>query len=72
MPKKMPAQLELFKQSGQVHALGLLGWNDALWTKPIAVPLLGGDVLTVNLETIRRLQKLEMGEADERPKNSTL
>src|SRR5208337_4310638 len=39
--KKKPAQIELFAGAGnpgeglrgQIHQLGLLGWEDALWTK---------------------------------------
>jgi hypothetical protein len=58
MPKKKAAQLELFAAAGEVHQLGLLGWEDALWTKPIQISLIGGQTLTVNLETIRRLRKV--------------
>lgn len=56
--KKKPAQLELFAGRSEVHTLGLLGWEDALWTKPITIPLLGGEKLQTNLVTIRRLQSL--------------
>ncbi len=60
--KKKPAQLELFAGAGnpgeglhgQVHALGLLGWEDALWTKHFEVRLLSGDRLTFDLATLRR------------------
>jgi len=58
MPKKKPAQLELFAGAaikGQARALGLLGWDDLLWTQPIEIKLLSGDTLRLNLETIRRL-----------------
>jgi hypothetical protein len=52
--KKKPAQLELFAGAGEVHALGLLGWEDALWTKPIEIKLLSGEKFTVTLEVLRR------------------
>jgi hypothetical protein len=58
MPKKKPTQLELFAGvaiKGQARALGLLGWDDLLWTQPIEIKLLSGDTLWLNLETIRRL-----------------
>ena len=59
MPKRKPAQLELFAAAGEIHQLGLLGWEDALWTKLIAIPLLGGQTLQLNLVTIRRLRQVE-------------
>ncbi len=52
--KKKPAQLELFAGAGEIHQLGLLGWEDALWTKPFEVRLLSGDRLTFDLATLRR------------------
>lgn len=58
--KKKASQLELFAGRGEIHGLGLLGWEDALWTKPIKIKLLSGETLTVNLETIRRLQRLQL------------
>jgi hypothetical protein len=58
--KKKPAQLELFADHGEIHELGLLGWEDALWTKPIEIRLLSGETLLLNLETIRRLQRLKL------------
>jgi hypothetical protein len=60
--KPKPKQLALFADhaDGQIHALGLLGYGDALWTKPIEIELISGQKLIVNLETIRRLQRLEM------------
>ena len=61
--KKKPAQLELFAGAGEIHELGLLGWEDALWTKTFEVPLLSGDRLTLDLATIRRLQRLVLPSA---------
>jgi hypothetical protein len=60
MPKKRPRQMELFPGRGEVHALGLLGWEDALWTKPLEIELLCGDRLVINLITIRRLRSAEI------------
>src|SRR5271154_398080 len=43
MTKRKPAQMELFAGAGDardVHALGLLGWSDPLWTKRFEIPLL--------------------------------
>ena len=56
MPKKRPNQLELFPGRGEVHALGLLGWEDALWTTPIEIRFLSGDRLVTNLRAIRSLR----------------
>lgn len=62
MPKKRSAQLELFAGAGssQIHELGLLGWEDALWTKRFEVTLLDGRKLTLDLVTVRRLQSCEL------------
>lgn len=57
--RKKPAQMELFAGQGEIHELGLLGWEDALWTKRFEVPLLSGDHLTLDLVTVRRLHKCE-------------
>lgn len=56
--RKRPAQLELFAGAGEVHALGLLGWEDALWTKPMEITLLSGQRLTMTLEVLRRQPRL--------------
>lgn len=58
MPKKKAAQLELFAAAGEaeIHALGILGWKDPLWTTRFSIPLLDGHQLYLNLITIRRLQ----------------
>lgn len=57
MPKKPQAQLELFAGHDErdVHALGLLGWRDPLWTRRFTIELLNGQHLFTNLITIRRL-----------------
>lgn len=34
--------------------------DEALWTKPFTIELLDGTKLQLNLETVRRLRKLEM------------
>src|SRR5271163_282857 len=52
--RKPPAQMALFAGKGEIHGLGLLGWEDALWSKKIEVPLLNGKCLTLDLATIRR------------------
>lgn len=57
MTKKKAAQLELFATRGQIHALGVMGYNDPLWSKAIKIPLLSGKTLTVNLITIRALAR---------------
>lgn len=57
MPKKPKAQLELFAGRGEIHQLGLLGWEDALWTTRFEIPLLDGHKLYLNLITIRRLHQ---------------
>jgi len=71
MPKKPPAQLELFAGAGdarrgkravmdsdQVHALGLLGWRDPVWTQQIEIPLCGGSRLRLRLIDIRALHEM--------------
>ncbi len=62
MPKKPPAQLELFAgrvSAGEVdvRSLGLLGWRDPLWTTLFLIELLDGTKLLMNLITVRRLQR---------------
>jgi hypothetical protein len=58
--RKKPEQLKLFAGRGEIHELGLLGWEDSLWTKRFEVTLLGGQTLTLDLATVRRLQRLEL------------
>lgn len=67
MPKKRPQQLELFAGAGEIHELGLLGWDDALWTKRFEIPLLGGSSLTLDAITIRRLHAIAKGPSSELP-----
>ena len=59
--KKKPAQLELFAghvSSGDVHALGLLGWRDPLWTRRFEIQLLDRSKLILTLATIRQLHAI--------------
>jgi hypothetical protein len=60
MPKKPPRQMELFAahDNRDVHALGLLGWRDPLWTKRFEIPLLDGHNLVLTLATIRQLHSI--------------
>jgi hypothetical protein len=55
--RKPPAQMELFQGRREIHALGLLGWEDALWTKPIEIRLLSGETLRVTLQTLRAVSR---------------
>ena len=55
MPSKRDDQLPLFPAAGNVHALGLLGWKDPLWTRKFSIELISGAKLTLDLATIRRL-----------------
>jgi hypothetical protein len=60
-PMKTPKQLELFAATGDagvVHALGLLGWRDPLWTTRFEIPLLDGTRLPMTLATIRQLHAI--------------
>jgi hypothetical protein len=67
MPKKKPLQLELFAGAGEVHELGLLGWDDALWTKRFEIELLDGTKLALDLITIRRLHAIARAPDPEPP-----
>ena len=62
--KRPPAQLELFGAAvdaaggltaEDIHALGLLGYKDPLWTRRLDIPLLGGKELSLRLVDIRAL-----------------
>jgi len=46
---KRPLQMTLFSVPS----------DEELWTKPFTIELLGGQKLRMNLETVRRLQRLE-------------
>ena len=48
--------------------------DEELWTKPFTIELLDGSKLRLNLETVRRLRKLEMKSspsADGAPKSTS-
>ena len=62
MPKKPKRQLELFAahDEKEIHALGLLGWRDPLWTTKFAVELRSGEHLTLDLATVRRLRQVAL------------
>lgn len=62
MPKKPKPQMELFAVHGErdIHALGLLGWRDPLWTTKFKIELQGGQHLTLDLATIRRLRCVQL------------
>jgi hypothetical protein len=58
---KTAKQLELFvgaADDAQVHALGLLGWKDPVWTTRISIPLCGGSNLLLRLIDIRALHEM--------------
>lgn len=62
MPKKQPRQLELFAATyrgseQEIHALGLLGWRDPLWSRKIEIEMQDGEKLIITLATIRQLQR---------------
>lgn len=63
MPKKPPAQLELFAGHGDPHTLGLLGWRDPIWTTRFSIELLNGHKLFLNLISIRRPPKADPASA---------
>jgi hypothetical protein len=68
---RTPKQLELFAGAGdgksphggidpcQIHALGLLGWKDPLWTTRITIQLLDGHNLCLRLLDIRRARMVD-------------
>lgn len=72
MPKNRSAQLELFAGAGssQIHELGLLGWEDALWTKRFTIELLDGTKLPMDLATIRRLHRIAQSPDPPPPRTS--
>lgn len=61
MSRTREKQLELFEVRGEgltaqeIHALGLLGWKDPLWTKQLEIPLIGGRKLSLRLVDVRAL-----------------
>lgn len=58
---KRAKQLELFAgavDEREVHALGLLGWRDPLWTTKINIPLMDGRSLVLRLIDIRALKAM--------------
>jgi len=56
---KHAAQRPLFPAAVATdRELGLLGWNDPLWTRKFDIELLSGAKLTLDLVTIRRLHAL--------------
>lgn len=63
LTKKRPRQLELFAGAGEIHELGLLGWEDALWTRRFEIELLDGSKLSMDLATIRRLHAISKSPA---------
>jgi hypothetical protein len=48
--EKRPQQMTLFPVPS----------DEEIWTKPFTIELLGGQTLRLNLETVRRLQRLEL------------
>ncbi len=73
MPKKPPAQLELFAgrvSAGEVHSLGLLGWRDPLWTTRFLIELLDGTKLPMTLATIRQLHAIARSKQPDPPPES--
>ena len=61
---KRPKQLGLFDGvyselgPSEIHALGLLGWRDPIWTQRIKIPLCGGQSLFLRLIDIRALHEV--------------
>ena len=66
---KKPKQMELFAvaDAGQIHALGLLGWRDPLWTTRFEIEMLDGTRLSMTLATIRQLHTIARAPDPEPP-----
>jgi hypothetical protein len=72
---KTAKQLELFAgavDAQAVHALGLLGWKDPLWTTRFEIVMLDGTRLPMTLATIRQLHAIARSPDPEAPSTQGL